>query len=91
MGLMLMLPPFPLSDVDAEMVVFSAIVRFLVSMLMVPALPLPSVSTEIKPSPEMSMFSGALMSMLPPLPVDDVEAEMKPSLLNVISMSGLFL
>ena len=55
----MILPPSPLSDVDADIVVFSAIVRFSVWMSIVPALPLPVVSTEIFPSPEMLIFSGA--------------------------------
>jgi hypothetical protein len=57
--LILMLPPFPLSDVDADIFTFSAIVRFSVSMLMMPAFPLPLVSTVMLPSPLIFMFSGA--------------------------------
>ena len=88
MGLMLMLPPFPLSDVDADMVVFSAIVRFSVSMLIVPASPLPVVSTVILPSPVMLMFSGANMLMSPPSPMEVVRADMKPFSLKVILRLG---
>ena len=47
------------------------------------------VSTEIFPSPVMSMVSGAVINMLPPSPVEVVRAEMKPELLKVISRSGL--
>ncbi len=83
-----MVPPSPLSDVDADMVVFSAIVRFSVSILMVPASPLPVLSTEIKPSPEISMFSGALMLMLPPLPMDVVRADIKPCSVKVMLRLG---
>ena len=69
----------------------SDILRFSVWMPIIPALPVPDVSTAMKPSPDMSMFSGALMNILPPLPVEEVEAEMKPSLLKVMSRSELFL
>ena len=57
---------------------------------MVPASPLPVVSTEIFPSPEISIFSGARIFMLPPFPVDEVEAEMNPSFLKVMSSFGSF-
>ena len=42
-----MWPPSPLLDVDADMVMSSAIVRFLVLTWSRPALPVPSVSTVI--------------------------------------------
>ncbi len=58
---------------------------------MFPAIPALFVSTEILPSPEISIVSGAIILMLPPLPVDVVEAEMKPELLKLMSMSGLLL
>ncbi len=60
-------------------------------MSIIPALPSPDVSTAMKPSPEMSILSGAEMNMLPPLPVEEVEAEMKPSLLKLMSRYGLSL
>lgn len=85
--LILISPPFPLSDVDADIFVFSAIVRFSVSILMMPAFPLPSVSTFMMPSPVIFMFSGALMNMLPPLPVEEVEADIKPLAFKVMSRS----
>ena len=44
---MLMSPPSPSLEVAADMVVPSAMVRFLVSMLMIPASPVPWVSTVI--------------------------------------------
>ncbi len=89
--LMLIWPAFPLSSVEADMATPSDILRLSVWMSIIPALPVPDVSTAMKPSPEMSMVSGAEMNMLPPLPVEEVEAEMKPSLLKVMSRSGLFL
>ena len=55
------------------------------SILMVPASPAPVVSTEIFPSPVISIVFGAMMDILPPLPVDLVEAEMKPLLLKLMS------
>lgn len=45
--------------VSALMATLSDRLRFSVWMLMVPASPLPVVSTEIFPSPEISIFSGA--------------------------------
>jgi len=74
--LILISPPFPLSDVDADIFVFSAIVRFSVSMLIMPASPLPSLSTVIRPSPVIFMFSGANILMSPPFPRDLVRADM---------------
>ena len=47
------------------------------------------VSTEILPSPVMSMVSGAKRDMLPPVPMDVVRAEIKPELLKLMSKSGL--
>ena len=88
MGLMLILPPSPVLEVAAEIVVFSAMVRFWVSMLMIPALPAPVVSTVILPSPVMSIVSGANMLMLPPSPLAVVRAEMKPESVKVMLMSG---
>ena len=88
MVLILICPPFPLSDVDADMVVFSAIVRFLLSILIIPASPLPVVSTEIKPSPKMLMFSGANILILPPSPVEEVRAEIKPCSVKVMLRLG---
>ena len=86
-----MLPPSPVLDVAADIVVFSAMVRFAVSMLMVPALPEPVVSTVILPSPEMLMFSGANIFILPPSPLAVVRAEMKPFSVKVILRSGSIL
>ena len=86
-----MLPPSPVSDVAADIVVFSAMVRFSVSMLMMPALPAPSVSTVILPSPEIFMFSGANILMLPPSPLAVVRADMKPFSVKVMLRLGLFL
>ena len=88
--LILISPPFPLSDVDADIFVFSAIVRFSVSMLIMPASPLPSLSTVIRPSPSpvIFMFSGANILMSPPFPRDLVLAEMKPWSVKVILMFG---
>ena len=65
--------------------------RFSVWMLMVPASPLPVVSTEIFPSPEISIFSGARIFMLPPLPMEVLRAETKPFSVNSIFRLGLFL
>ena len=90
-GLMLMLPPCPLSEVVADMVMSSDIVRFWVWIFISPALPVPSVSTVILPLPWMFMFSGAVISIFPPLPLSVVRAEMKPLLLKLISMSGFSL
>ena len=86
-----MLPPSPLLDVDADMVMSSAIVRFLVLTWSWPALPVPSVSTVILPFPVMFMVFGANKLMLPPLPLDVVRADMKPLLLKLIFRSGLSL
>ena len=86
-----MLPPAPLLDVVAEIVVPSAIVKFWVSMLMMPAFPVPWVSTVICPSPVMFIVSGANKLMLPPLPLDVVRADMKPELLKLMFRSGLSL
>ena len=86
-----MLPPSPLSEVAAEIVMFSAIVRLGVWMLISPALPVPWVSTVILPPPVMFTFSGAVINMLPPLPESKVRAEMKPDSLNSIFSSGLSL
>ena len=83
-----MIPPFPLLDVDADMVVFSDMVRFLVSMLIVPAFPVPVVSTVILPSPAIFMFSGAKRLMLPPSPLASVRADIKPLSVKVILRSG---
>ena len=63
---MLMLPPAPLLEVAADMVMSSDIVRFWLWMLISPALPVPSVSTVILPLPWMFMFSVATRLMLPP-------------------------
>ena len=65
--------------------------RFWVSILIVPASPAPFVSTEIFPSPFISIVSEALISIFPPLPIDVVLAEIKPSLLNLMSRSGALL
>ena len=86
-----MLPAFPAAVVDAVISMPSAIVRFWVLMLILPASPAPVVSTEIFPSPEISIFSGAVILMLPPLPVEVVRAEMKPWLLKLMSQSGVLL
>ena len=86
-----MFPALPALFVSAEILTPSVRVRLVVSMLMLPASPVPVVSTEILPSPEISIFSGAVILMLPPLPVDVVRAEMKPELLKLISRSGLSL
>ena len=83
-----MLPPSPLSDVAADIVVLSAIVRFSVWMLMMPAFPAPSVSTVILPSPEIFISSGANILMLPPSPVERVRADMKPFSVKVIFRFG---
>mgnify|MGYP001148671788 CR=1 FL=1 len=80
-----MLPPSPLLDVDADMVMSSAIVRFLVLTWSWPALPVPSVSTVILPFPIMFMVSGANKLMLPPLPLDVVRADMKPLFLCILT------
>ena len=48
---MVMLPAFPSPFVEAVISIFSDIVRLFVSMLMLPALPVLVVSTEIFPSP----------------------------------------
>ena len=80
-----MLPPSPLLDVDADMVMSSAIVRFLVLTWSWPALPVPSVSTVILPFPVMFMVSGANKLMWPPLPLDVVRADMKPLFLCILT------
>ena len=84
-------PAFPALLVSAEMLTPSVRVRFCVSTVMLPASPVPVVSTEILPSPEISIFSGALILIFPPLPLEMVEAEMKPWLLKLMSRSGLSL
>ena len=61
-----MLPAAPALLVSAEMAIPSVRVRFWASILISPALPVPVVSTEIFPSPVISMFSGANILMLPP-------------------------
>ena len=61
------------------------------SILIVPASPPPDVSTEIFPSPVISIVSEALISIFPPLPVDVVLAEIKPLLLKLMSRSGVSL
>ena len=61
------------------------------SILIVPASPAPDVSTEIFPSPVISIVSEALISIFPPLPVDVVLAEIKPWLLKLMSRSGVLL
>ena len=60
-------------------------------MLILPASPVPVVSTEILPSPVMSMVSRALILIFPPLPMEVVRAEIKPWLLKLMSKSGLLL
>ena len=80
-----MWPPSPLLDVDADMVMSSAIVRFFVLTWSWPALPLPSVSTVILPFPVMFMVSGANKLMWPPLPLDVVRADMKPLFLCILT------
>ena len=84
-----MSPPVPLDVVVAVMSILSVIVRFGVRISIWPALPVPVVSTEIFPSPVMSMVSGAKRDILPPLPMEVVRAEIKPWLLKLISRSGL--
>ena len=84
-------PAFPSPVVDAVIDTPSDVVRFWVSMLIMPALPILFVVTLISPLPEIVIFSGADMSMLPPLPVEEVEAEMKPSLLKLMSRLGVLL
>ena len=86
-----MLPPAVPSNVVADMVMFPAMVRFSVSMLIIPALPLPILSTVILPGPEMLIFSGANMLMLPPSSLAVVRIETNPESVKLILRSGSIL
>ena len=87
-AIILTLPAFPVPLVLADICVPLVTVREPVLILISPALPLPTVSTVILPSPVISIVSGALILILPPLPIDVVEAEIKPSLVKVILRLG---
>ena len=91
MVLILISPALPWSSVEALILTPLDILRLLVLMSIIPALPVPDVLVAMNPWPVMLMFSGALMNILHPLPVDEVEAEMKPSFFKVMSRLGLFL
>ena len=63
--LILIWPALPLSSVEAFMATPFEILRLFVSMSMMPAFPAPFVSTEIFPSPFISIVFEALISYFP--------------------------
>jgi hypothetical protein len=55
-----------------------------VSIKILPAFPLPEVSTLILPLPVRLIVSGAAISISPPSPLPNVDAEIVPSSVNTI-------